>query len=84
MPADASRAVLPEAALACAARGWHVFPVRPGNKRPAFPDHTAERCTGTDPAAGPAFRVPHLERRTTSVERHTTGENLDEVIEWVA
>ena len=37
------------AALDAAARGWHVFPVRPGEKRNAVPDHTADRCTGTDP-----------------------------------
>jgi hypothetical protein len=49
MPADASRAALLEAALSCAARGWHVFPLRPGDKRPAFPDHKAADCDGTDP-----------------------------------
>ncbi len=39
-----------DAALRCAARGWHVFPVRPRAKKPpAFPDHDAARCTGTDP-----------------------------------
>ena len=43
-----TRAVL-AAALDAAARGWHVFPVRPGEKRNAVPDHTADRCTGTDP-----------------------------------
>jgi hypothetical protein len=37
------------AALACAARGWHVFPLRPGGKIPRFPDHDAARCTATDP-----------------------------------
>jgi len=30
-------------------RGWRVFPLRPGDKRPAFPDHDAAHCTGTDP-----------------------------------
>jgi hypothetical protein len=45
------------AALGHAARGWHVFPLRPDSrshgpdhaKRPAFPDHAEDRCPGTDP-----------------------------------
>ena len=46
---DDPRAALAAAALDAAARGWHVFPVRPGEKRNAVPGHTADRCTGTDP-----------------------------------
>lgn len=37
------------AALAYAERGWHVFPLRPGSKKPAVPTHPADRCDGTDP-----------------------------------
>ncbi|WP_028569151.1 bifunctional DNA primase/polymerase [Salinispora tropica] len=40
---------LREVALTAAARGWHVFPLRPDEKRPAFPDHIADACTGRDP-----------------------------------
>jgi hypothetical protein len=35
------------AAMACAERGWHVFPLRPGGKQPAL--HGADRCPGTGP-----------------------------------
>ncbi|MEU4828729.1 bifunctional DNA primase/polymerase [Actinomadura sp. NPDC023710] len=37
------------AALACARRGWHVFPLRPGDKRPALRNDWEGRAT-TDPA----------------------------------
>lgn len=36
------------AALDYAARGWHVFPIRPRSKKPATPDHPAHLCDGTD------------------------------------
>jgi hypothetical protein len=35
------------AALAAAARGWHVVPLRPGTKKPAF--HGYDRCPRTGP-----------------------------------
>lgn len=37
------------AALEATYYGWHVFPLRPGTKRPARPDHDAKSCDGTDP-----------------------------------
>jgi hypothetical protein len=46
--AGRATAALLNAARWCAGRDWHVFPLRPGDKRPAFPDHKAEECTGTD------------------------------------
>jgi hypothetical protein len=39
-----------DAALRCAAREWRSFPIRPRVKKPpAFPDHDAAHCPGTDP-----------------------------------
>lgn len=38
------------AALAAAERGWHVFPLRPGDKRPAL--HGEIACPGTGDCAG--------------------------------
>ncbi|PWI15563.1 DNA primase [Streptomyces sp. Act143] len=37
-------------ALAAAARGWHVFPLRPGSKQPAL--HGAARCRTTGDCTG--------------------------------
>ena len=37
------------AALAAAHRGWHVFPLRPNDKRPAIPSHSEADCDRSDP-----------------------------------
>ena len=58
------------AALSYADAGWAVFPLRPGDKRPAFPDHAADRCPGRDPRCARAGRhVKWEERATTDPDR---------------
>lgn len=44
-----TREVLTRAALDAAGRGWHVFPLVPGGKRPGL--HGADRCPGTGACA---------------------------------
>ncbi|HEY0641294.1 MAG TPA: bifunctional DNA primase/polymerase [Pseudonocardiaceae bacterium] len=47
--APGGRRELLDAALTAAGRGWRVFPLAPGAKYPAVPDHPAARCTRRDP-----------------------------------
>ncbi|MGW8765559.1 bifunctional DNA primase/polymerase [Streptomyces sp. NPDC055815] len=54
-----------EAALSAAGRGWAVFPLRPGDKRPA--GHAEDRCPGTGRCAD-GHRTPE-ERATTDRDR---------------
>jgi hypothetical protein len=57
----ASRDTLLGAALAAAARGWHVFPLRPAAKAPAL--HGYDRCPHTGTCAG---RHQGWEQRATT------------------
>ncbi len=43
---EASRKAI---ALSYAERGWHVLPLEPGTKRPAWPNHQEGSCWGRDP-----------------------------------
>jgi len=61
-----NRSALLDAALAAAAHGWHIFPVRPGDKLPSFPDHSFDRCTGSDPRCRAAGRHVNWEARATT------------------
>ncbi|MFU8875896.1 bifunctional DNA primase/polymerase [Micromonospora sp. SL4-19] len=54
------------AALTHAKRGWHIFPLRPDDKRPAFPDHSADDCTGRDPRCRNAGHHLGWEPRATT------------------
>ncbi len=67
---EQERSALRAAALSYAARGWHVFPLRPGDKRPAFPNHPEDACTGTDARCRAAGRhITWEERSTTDPDR---------------
>ncbi|NEA65396.1 bifunctional DNA primase/polymerase [Streptomyces sp. SID12488] len=59
------RSALLRAALDAAARGWHVFPLRPGTKRPAL--HGEAACPGTGPCA--AGHRKWEQRATTDPDR---------------
>jgi len=59
------RAALLAAAMETAARGWPVFPLRPGDKPPAL--HGERRCPGTGDCAGGHRKFE--QRATTNPER---------------
>ncbi|MFI9150724.1 bifunctional DNA primase/polymerase [Streptomyces sp. NPDC053367] len=56
---------LMRAALEAAERGWHVFPLRPGTKRPAL--HGEQTCPRTGPCAGGHLKWE--QRATTDPDR---------------
>jgi hypothetical protein len=61
----ADRQALLRNALDAATRGWHVFPLRPGDKRPAFPDHDADHCARRDSRCRAAGAHVGWEERAT-------------------
>lgn len=67
------RQQLRAAANAYANAGWPVFPLRPGSKRPATPNHSADRCDGSDPRCAWAGHVGWEDRATTDPGRIARG-----------
>ncbi|WP_367323530.1 bifunctional DNA primase/polymerase [Streptomyces sp. HUAS ZL42] len=63
------RSALLRAALEAAERGWHVFPLRPGSKRPAL--HGERTCTRTGPCA--SGHLKWEQRATTDADRIRTA-----------
>lgn len=63
-----------QAALDAAGRGWHVFPLRPDSKRPAYPDHDERHCTRHDPRCrnGHAGWEPRATTDTSRIVRAWT------------
>jgi hypothetical protein len=59
------RSALLSAALDAAERGWHVFPLRPGTKRPAL--HGEAKCPRTGPCTGGHMKWE--QRATTDPDR---------------
>ncbi len=69
------RQQLRAAANAYANTGWPVFPLRPGTKRPATPNHTADQCDGSDPRCAWNGHVGWEDRATTDPGRIARGWN---------
>ncbi|MEU4364377.1 bifunctional DNA primase/polymerase [Promicromonospora sp. NPDC023987] len=69
-PTELHHGALLATALEYANRGWHVFPLTPGSKRPATPRHAAADCDHRDPWC----RTGHTgweQRATTNPDRIT-------------
>jgi len=64
--------MLMRAALDAARIGFPVFPLRPGDKRPAFPNHPADDCDLTDPRCRAAEQHVGWEPRATT-DPHRIG-----------
>jgi hypothetical protein len=68
-PTDLSRLELLAWAIEAARRGWHVFPLRPGDKRPA--GHADKHCPGTGRCTG-GHKTPE-QRATTDMDLITAA-----------
>ncbi|MEM7342494.1 MAG: bifunctional DNA primase/polymerase [Actinomycetota bacterium] len=69
-PAARYQTALQAAATRYANAGLHVFPLRPGTKRPAVPNHRAEDCDHSDPRCADGHAGWEA-RATTDTDRIT-------------